>query len=150
MVKTLSTPHKVREGKNVLPEICVKTGQKYYIHHRCVSRYASHLYRDTFAEALGSGGVGTANLFLLDVSDITYFFFSGEGKWESEAPGKGRGLFFLENHMRGSVPGERGGGRGAGRVSAGRRGGGEAKYVYRGRNPHRVLHVSTDLDTSPT
>ena len=30
-----------------------------YTHHQFVSRYASHLYRDTFAEVLGSRVVGT-------------------------------------------------------------------------------------------
>ena len=34
-------------------------GRKQYVHHQFVSRCASHLYRDTFAELLGSGVVGT-------------------------------------------------------------------------------------------
>ena len=33
--------------------------QRHGIHHQLVSRSGSHLYRDAFAEALGSGVVGT-------------------------------------------------------------------------------------------
>ena len=33
----------------------------------------------------------------MDVSDIFYFFCSGRGKGESEAPGGEGGRFFLEN-----------------------------------------------------
>ena len=53
------------------------------------------------------------------------FFCSGEGKGEPEAPGRGRGRFFIENPRRGVSQERRGGGgRGAGKVSAGNLGGG--------------------------
>ena len=42
---------------------------------------------------------------LVDVSDIFYFFSSGEAKGESEAPGRRGGPFFLENTRRGSPRG---------------------------------------------
>ena len=44
---------------NTFAKVCPLLGRKSYIHHQFVSRYGSHLYRDTFAEALGSGVVGT-------------------------------------------------------------------------------------------
>ena len=44
---------------------------------------------------------------LVDVSDISYFFCSGEGKGESEAPG---GSVFIENPRRGGGFPGRGGG----------------------------------------
>ena len=67
------------------------------------------------------------NLLLVDVSDIFYFFGSGEGKGESEAPGGRQQVGFL--FMK--LPGGGGGcsqdvGRGAGRVSGGNLGGGGA------------------------
>ena len=69
-------------------------------------------------------------LFLVDVSEIFYFFCSGEGKGESEAPGRGGGsVFFMDNPRRGALP-NGGGGRGAGRVFAGNLGGGGAKYFF--------------------
>ena len=47
----------------------------------------------------------------MDVSDIFYFFRTGEGKEESEAPGRGGGAVFIENPKRG---GGLQGGRGRG------------------------------------
>ena len=68
------------------------------------------------------------NRYLVDVSNIFYFFCSGEGKGELEAPGRGGGrFFFIENPRRGGVlprEGLGGGGRGAGRVPAGNLDGG--------------------------
>ena len=61
----------------------------------------------------------------MDVSTIFIIFLlgGGEGKGESEAPGRGGGRFFIENPRRGGVlP------RGAGRVSAGN----FAKYFFWG------------------
>ena len=60
----------------------------------------------------------------MDVSDISFFFCSGEGKGESEEPGGGGGRFFIEIPRRGGLPGGWGRGRGAGRVFAGNLGGG--------------------------
>ena len=40
-------------------------------------------------------------LTLVDVSDIFYFFCSGEGKGELEAQGAGEGSVFIENPRRG-------------------------------------------------
>ena len=44
------------------------------------------------------GGVinfaGQPHSFLVDVSDIFYFFCSGEGKGECEAPGGGGAIFY--------------------------------------------------------
>ena len=47
----------------------------------------------------------------MNVSD--FFFCSGEGKGESEAPGGGGGRFLIENPRRGGSP-ERGGWGGGG------------------------------------
>ena len=60
----------------------------------------------------------------MDVSDIFYFFCSGEGKGESGAPGGGGEDFLFENPKRGGVSWAGGGGGGAGRVFAGNLGGG--------------------------
>ena len=57
-----------------------------------------------------------------------FLFLSGEGKGESEAPGRGGGSVFIENPRRGSR--KRGGG-GEWPVSAGNLGGG-AKYFFFG------------------
>ena len=40
-------------------KVCPPLGRRKYIHHQYVSRCGSHLYRDMFAEVLGSGVVGT-------------------------------------------------------------------------------------------
>ena len=46
----------------------------------------------------------------MDVSDLFYFFCSGEGQGESEAPGRGGGQFpFFENSQGVGVSQERGG-----------------------------------------
>ena len=56
----------------------------------------------------------------VDVSDIFYFFCSGEGKGEPPRRREGGGRFFIENPRRGGgLPGGWVGGRGAGRVFAG-------------------------------
>ena len=65
--------------------------------------------------------------YWVDVSDIFYFFCSGEGKGESEALGGDWGRFLLKiPGGRGVSPGRGGGGeeRGAGRVFVGNLGGG--------------------------
>ena len=71
----------------------------------------------------------------MDVSDIFYFFCSGEGKGESGATWGGVG-FLLKIPRGGGVSQEGvGGGEGAGRVSAGdlgNLGGGGAKYFFSG------------------
>ena len=77
------------------------------------------------------------NNFLVDVSDIVYFFFSarGSGRGSPGRQGGGGGSVFLLK-----IPGEGGGlpgggwGEGAGRVSAGNCGGGGAKYLFSGPN----------------
>ena len=71
----------------------------------------------------------------MDVSDIFYFFSSGEGKGESGATGRGRGsAFFIENPRRGG-----GGGEGAATVSARNFGGGGGLNIFfRGRNARQV------------
>ena len=46
-----------------------------------------------------------------------FFFCSGEGKGESEAPGRGGGRFLIENSRRGGSPMRERGGGVAGRVS---------------------------------
>ena len=68
---------------------------------------------------------------LVDVSDILYFFCSGE-VGESEATGKGGGRDSIENPREGGGLPEGGGGQGAGRVFAGNLGGGGAKYFFSG------------------
>ena len=70
----------------------------------------------------------------MDVLDIFIVFCLGEGKGESEAPRKGAGIGFFLKILGGGISQERGGGRGAWRVSVGNLGGGWAKYFVSGRN----------------
>ena len=73
--------------------------------------------------------------YLVDVSDIFYFFFSGGGEGGVRVARKGVG--FIENPRRG-VSSRRGGGRGTGRVSAGEFGGGGGdSYFFRGPNSYQ-------------
>ena len=84
---------------------------------------------------------------LVDVSDIFYFFCSGEGKGVRGARKPVGGVsffFFSENPRRGGSSQQKGGGggRGAWRVSAwnlGAEGGGGAKYFFSGpKRPPRA------------
>ena len=50
--------------RDILAKECPPLGRQYHIHHQFVSRYASHLYRDTFSEVLGSGVVGNLPHFV--------------------------------------------------------------------------------------
>ena len=70
---------------------------------------------------------------LVDVSDIFYFFCSGEGKGESRATGRG-GVGFLLKITGGG--GESGRGQRGPRVSTGNWGGG-VNIFFRGRNVHQ-------------
>ena len=79
----------------------------------------------------------------VEVSDIFYFFCSGEGKGGPGRQGAGGAGFLLKSPGGGggSPTGGRGA-RGAGRVSVGNWGGGvEAKYFFRGRNVHQEKAV---------
>ena len=66
-VKSTPDPDTFEEYRDAPPISIAILLQKYalllaeskYIQHQFVSRYGSHLYRDTFAEVLGSGVVGT-------------------------------------------------------------------------------------------
>ena len=70
----------------------------------------------------------------MDVSDIFSFFLLEEGEGESRGDREGRGVGFLLK-----IPGVyRGGGRGAGRMSAGNWGGGGLNIFFRGRNGRQV------------
>ena len=74
---------------------------------------------------------------LIDVSDIFYFFWSGEGKGEYESQGWGGGRFSIENPKGGGLQ-ERGGGQGAGKLSAVIFFlGGGVNFFFRGRNAHQ-------------
>ena len=66
--------------------------------------------------AIGKKRTDRQIIILVDVSDISYFFCSGEGKEESESPGGSGGQFFIENPRREGLPGR---GRGGVRVFAG-------------------------------
>ena len=79
--------------------------------------------------------------FLVDVSDIFYFSCSGEGKGESEAPGRWGGDFLLKIPGGGSPSRVGAGGRGAGRVFAGIFGGGGVNIFFWGRISHQVFHL---------
>ena len=78
----------------------------------------------------------------MDVSDIFYFFRSGEGKDESEAPGRGGGgRFLIENPKKGG--GLLGGGGGGGGTRGlegvcGELGGRGLNIFFRARNAHQV------------
>ena len=93
----------------------------------------------------------------VDVPDIFYFFCSGRGKGESEAPGGGGDLFFIEKCQGGAF--QDGRGRGAGRVSAaswgilgGRVYGGLSFFFCRGRNGHQAMekHCSEPVSGKPS
>ena len=47
-------------------------------------------------------------LGLVEVSDTFYFFCSGKGKGESEAPGGGRSVFFIQKCQEGGGVSEEG------------------------------------------
>ena len=67
----------------------------------------------------------------MDVSDILYFFCSGEGKGESEAPGGWGGRsFYGKSQEEGSTGWVGARGRGAGRVFAGNLGGDGAIFFF--------------------
>ena len=73
----------------------------------------------------------------MDVSDILYFFCSGEGKGESRATGK-RFVFFLKIPGGGGVS-QRGGGESAESVCGEFLGGGGLIFFFfRGRNVHQA------------
>ena len=64
-------------------------------------------------------------LALVGISDILYFFRLGGGRGNTRRHGGGGVGFLIENPTRGGgVSGEGGRGKGAGRVSAGKSGGG--------------------------
>ena len=75
----------------------------------------------------------------MDVSDIFYFFCSGEGKGEPPRRREGGGRSFIENPRRGGgVPGWGGGTEGPGGCLQGTRGMG-AKYFFSGpKGPPRL------------
>ena len=66
--------------------------------------------------------------FLVDVSDIFYFFLLGGGEGEFGATWRGGGRFFIENPKGGGTGLSGGGGRGPGGCVQGIWGGGGAKY----------------------
>ena len=71
--------------------------------------------------------------FLVDVSDILYFFRLGEG-----SPRRQEGGRFIENSRKGrGLPGEGARDRGAGRVSAVDLAGGGGEFFFRGRPSHQ-------------
>ena len=75
----------------------------------------------------------------MDIWDIYFFFCSGRGKGESEAPGGEGDWSFIESPRRGGVPGVAGVG-GAGRVSAAKlevyaRGGGGLNIFFGAERP---------------
>ena len=79
------------------------------------------------------------DFYLVDVSDIFYFFCSGEGKGAGRG---GEGRFFIENPRRGGgLPGGWRRGGGGGEVPGGclrGMGGGGLNIFFRGRNSHQV------------
>ena len=94
-------------------------------------RSVSHCVRNSSGACSEKSSGATQNL--VDVSDIFYFFCLGEGKGESEAPGRWRGgRVFVENARRGGAPSR----RGREGVCGEFRGGGP-KYFFRGRNSHQ-------------
>ena len=80
-----------------------------------------------------------------------FLFFLLGGGGVRGARGAGGCRSFIENPRRGEgLPGEGGGGRRAGRVSAGNSGGGGAKYLFRGRNSHQEEYPCTQDSKSIT
>ena len=120
-----------------------------------VSRGSNQIYSKIYFMAplqiLRSAAPTTQHKFMVDVSDIFYFFCSGR-RTESEAPGGGGGRrFFIENPRRGGLPGgwERGV-RGREGVFAGNLGGGGgAKNIFflGSRNVHPAQIVQTQWGT---
>ena len=74
------------------------------------------------------------------ISDIFYFFCSGEGKGVVRCARKGRVCrFSSENPRRGGASFRRRGGGAAGSVSAAFGGGGGLSIFFRARNPHQEV-----------
>ena len=86
-------------------------------------------------------------MYLVDVSNIFYFFLLGGGEGEYEAPGGGGGVrLFFENPRRGGLTGGWGpGGEGPGECLRGI-GGGVLNFFFRGRNSHQVYLRSQHFD----
>ena len=74
----------------------------------------------------------------MDVSDFFFFFCSGRGKGESEAPGGVGDRFFIENPRRGGRPGGAEGPEGCLRRIGEFWGGGGLNIFFQGRNVHQV------------
>ena len=90
--------------------------------------------------------------FLVDVSDIFYFFCSGEAKGEPEGPGGGGGRFFMENPRRGGggFPPAGGGRGGEGREGvSGEFGGGALNIFFRGRKSHQDFLGESNQPLTP-
>ena len=88
---------------------------------------------------------------LVDVSDIFYFFGSGRGKGESEAPGRG-GAIFIEFRRKGGGFSRRGVGPRGGEGVCGELGNfgeGGAKYFFLGLKcaPRSRLHHALENTT---
>ena len=77
--------------------------------------------------------------FLVDVSDIFYFFCSGEGRGTGATERGGGSVFFIENPRRGGESPKWGGGREGRECLRGIWGSGGAKYFFSGRNVHQVF-----------
>ena len=73
------------------------------------------------------------------------FFLLGEGKGESEAPGRGGVRIFIENPRRGCLRAGRGGGGRGWKGDSGKLGGGGLNFFFRGRNSHQVAVLSLIL-----
>ena len=73
----------------------------------CLQKISHYRYRSSLECQLISitgPDFGLKMNYLVDVSDIFYFFFcSGRGKGQSEAAGRGRGRFFVENPRGGGL-----------------------------------------------
>ena len=107
---------------------------KNYLFSRTISQNVIFL----FSEILGSPNALKTTKYLADVSDIFYFFSSGEGSRESEAPGRRGVRFLIENCRRGG--GLRGEGGPRGREAVCREfgeGGAGLNFFLGGRKSHQ-------------
>ena len=92
-----------------------------------------------------ANGGQDSQLFLVDVSDIFYFFSAREGEGGVRGAGRGWGSVFNSKSQEGGVQDGRGQGAGGGVCGEfGNLGGGGLNIFFRGRNVRRVL-LSVDV-----
>ena len=149
-----------REKTSKIVEKCRKVFRHFFRHFSRRAKKKSKIWSksvknifDSFRAGQKFSGplFGGALISLVDVSDIFYFFCSGERKGEPEATGRvGGDRLFIENARReGGLRGERGRGCEGGREGVCREFGGiggGAKYFFSGPKARQVSEFSKLLN----